>query len=112
MDSQVGIGLGFLDVGEDRGGVTGALLDILKGGRFVGMTFRIYGIRFDGLLFVSKRVGLGNEDDEGLAWYEGIGLGNADEKGLGFCEENGVFLVEVPAVLSPGSGLHPYEQQQ
>jgi len=33
MESHVGIGLGFLEVGEDKGGVTGALFDILRGGR-------------------------------------------------------------------------------
>lgn len=65
IDSHVGIGLGFLDVGEERGGVTGALFDILRGGRDAGMTFRIYGMRFDALL-PSKREGLGKEDDEGL----------------------------------------------
>lgn len=41
IDSHVGIGLGFLDVGEDRGGVTGALFDILRGGRDAGITFRM-----------------------------------------------------------------------
>lgn len=107
MESHVGIGLGFLEVGEDRGGVTGALFDILKGGRDVGNACRMYGMRFDGL-FASKREGLGKEEEEGLTWYEGIGLGNDDERGLGFCDENGVFLAEVPTPPSPGSGaLHP-----
>ena len=36
-DSQSALGLDPLEVGEERGGVTGALLDILRGGRFVGM---------------------------------------------------------------------------
>ena len=44
-------------------------MDILRGGRFVGMEamFRRKGRRYmEG--FPSKRVGLGNEDDDGLAW--------------------------------------------
>lgn len=65
MESHVGIGLGFLEVGEDRGGVTGALFDILKGGTDAGNACRIYGIRFEGL-FASKREGLGKEEEEGL----------------------------------------------
>lgn len=36
-DSQSGFRFEPLEVGEERGGVTGALLDILRGGRFVGM---------------------------------------------------------------------------
>lgn len=44
IESHVGIGFGlFLEVGEDRGGVTGALFDILKGGRDAGNTFLMYG---------------------------------------------------------------------
>jgi hypothetical protein len=35
--SQSGFLFEPLEVGEERGGVTGALLDILRGGRFVGM---------------------------------------------------------------------------
>lgn len=106
IESHVGIGLGFVDVGDEIGGVTGALFDILKGAREGGKTLRIYGKRFDALLG-SKREGLGKEEEEGLTWYEGIGLGNADERGLGFCEENGVFLVEVPAPSPAPPGLHP-----
>lgn len=56
-------------LGEERGGVTGALLDILRGGRFVGIEvmFRMNGRRKeDG--FASMRVGLGKEDEVGLAW--------------------------------------------
>lgn len=68
IDSHKGIGLGFLDVGEERGGVTGALFDILSGGRDAGMTFRMYGMRFDALLLPSKREGLGKEEEEGLTW--------------------------------------------
>lgn len=66
IESHVGMGLGFLEVGEERGGVTGALFDILKGGREPGNTFRMYGMRFDALLFASKREGLGKEEEEGL----------------------------------------------
>ena len=36
-DSQSAFRFEPLDVGEESGGVTGALLDILRGGRFVGM---------------------------------------------------------------------------
>lgn len=32
IESHVGTGLGFLDVGEERGGVIGALFDILREG--------------------------------------------------------------------------------
>jgi hypothetical protein len=64
-------------VGEERGGVTGALLEIRSAGRLG--RFRRKGRRYDGLtaavllklglgLGFSLRVGLGNEDDEGLAW--------------------------------------------
>lgn len=49
MASQLGIGLGFLEVGEDKGGVTGALFEIRRGGRDEGIAFRRYGIRLDGL---------------------------------------------------------------
>lgn len=70
IESHVGImGLGFLEVGDEIGGVTGALFDILKGGRdILGNTLRTYGMKFDGLLFVSIRDGLGNEEEEGLTW--------------------------------------------
>lgn len=67
MDSQLGIGLGFLEVGDERGGVTGALFEIRRGGREEGMAFRRNGMRIDELL-ASLRDGLGNEDEEGLAW--------------------------------------------
>ena len=79
----MGIGFGFLDVGDERGGVTGALFEILRGGRDVGITFLMYGMRFDALL-PSKREGLGKEEEEGLTWYDGIGLGKDEERGLGF----------------------------
>lgn len=107
IDSHVGIGFGFLDVGDDRGGVTGALFDILRGGRD-REALRMYGMRFDTLsLSTSNRNGLGKEDEEGLTWYEGIGLGYDEEKGLGLCEEQkGMFLIELPAPLARG-GLQP-----
>ena len=41
IDSHVGIGLGFLEVGDERGGVTGALFDILRGGRDAGRALRM-----------------------------------------------------------------------
>lgn len=68
-NSQSGFGFEPLEVGEERGGVTGALLDIRRGGRDVGMEARLRrkGRRYDEG-FPSKRVGLGNEDDDGLAW--------------------------------------------
>lgn len=37
MDSKLKLCFGALDVGDDRRGVTGALLEILSGGRFVGI---------------------------------------------------------------------------
>ena len=36
-DSQSALRLDPLEVGEESGGVTGALLDILRGGRLLGM---------------------------------------------------------------------------
>lgn len=68
-DSQSGFRFEFREVGEERGGVTGALLEILKGGRFVGMEamLRRNGRRYDDGL-ASNRVGLGKDDDVGLAW--------------------------------------------
>jgi hypothetical protein len=68
-DSQSTFRFELLHVGEERGGVTGALLHILRGGRFVGMEamFRRKGRRYVEE-FPSKQVGLGNEEDEGLAW--------------------------------------------
>ena len=65
MASQLGIGLGFLEVGDESGGVTGALLEILRGGRDEGMVLRRNGRRLDGLL-ASSLVGLGKEEEEGL----------------------------------------------
>lgn len=63
--SQLGMGLGFLEVGEESGGVTGALLEILRGGRDEGMALLRNGRRLDGL-FASVLVGLGKEEEEGL----------------------------------------------
>lgn len=40
-ESQSGFRFEPLDVGEERGGVTGALFDILSGGRDVGMEARL-----------------------------------------------------------------------
>jgi hypothetical protein len=57
----LGIGLGFLEVGEDRGGVMGALFEIRRGGSDAWRK----DMRFDELL-ASKRVGLGKEDEDGL----------------------------------------------
>lgn len=67
MDSQLGIGLAFLEVGDERGGVTGALFEIRRGGRDEGMAFRRKGRRIDELL-ASLRDGLGKEEEEGLTW--------------------------------------------
>lgn len=55
-----------LEVGDERGGVTGALLDILRGGRFAPM-LRMNGRRKEEG-FGSMRVGLGKEEEAGLAW--------------------------------------------
>lgn len=68
-DSQSGFLFDPLEVGEERGGVTGALLDIRRGGRDVGMEARLRrkGRRYEEG-FPSNRVGLGKEEDDGLAW--------------------------------------------
>ena len=65
IKSQLGIGLGFLEVGDERGGVTGALFEIRRGGRENGMALRRNGRRLEEAL-LSPRVGLGNEEEEGL----------------------------------------------
>lgn len=58
-DSQLRLlGLGNFEVGDERGGVTGALLEIRRGGREDGMVFRR---NANGLLD-----GLGNDEDDGL----------------------------------------------
>lgn len=107
MVSQLGIGFGFLEVGDERGGVTGALFEIRSGGRDAGMPLRRNGKKLDGLLlFPSTLDGLGKEEEVGLTWYEGIGLGKAEDIGLGFWEENGVILLQLPAISLAGR-LHP-----
>lgn len=67
--SQSGFGFEPLEVGDERGGVTGALFDILRGGRFVGMEamLRRNGRRYEEG-FPLKRVGLGKDEEDGLAW--------------------------------------------
>lgn len=76
--------LRFELLGEESGGVTGALLEILRGGRFVGIEvmLRMKGIKKEEG-FASMRVGLGKDEEVGLAWYEGTGLGNDEDCGLG-----------------------------
>lgn len=68
-DSQTGLGGFEPRVGEERGGVTGALFDIRRGGRVEGMEAKLWrkGRMCDGG-FPSQWEGLGNEDDVGLAW--------------------------------------------
>lgn len=67
MESQLGTGLGFLEVGEDNGGVTGALLEIRRGCRDEGIAFRRKGRIVEEVLG-SILVGLGKEEEEGLTW--------------------------------------------
>lgn len=67
MHSQLGIGLGFLDVGDEIGGVTGALFEILSGGSDEGRPFLRNG-KIVETLFGSPREGLGKEEDDGLTW--------------------------------------------
>lgn len=75
IDSQLVFCMGGLEleVGDERGGVTGALLEIRRGGRDEGMALRRKANMLD-CVVASRREGLGKEDDEGLGWYEGIGL--------------------------------------
>lgn len=65
MVSQIGIGFGFLDVGDESGGVTGALFEMRRGGRDEGIALQRKGRRLEAALF-SIRVGLGKDEDEGL----------------------------------------------
>lgn len=106
-DSQSGLGFGPREVGEESGGVTGALLEIRSGGRFAGIAamLRRNGRRYDDG-FPSKRVGLGNDEDVGLAWYDGIGLGYDDDCGLGCTDEHALMLADAPPISIAG-GLHP-----
>lgn len=68
-DSKSDFRFELLEVGDERGGVTGALLEILRGGRFAGIDvmLRINGRRNEEG-FASMREGLGKEDEVGLAW--------------------------------------------
>lgn len=68
MESQLGIGWQFLDFGDESGGVTGALLEIRRGGSDEGMVDRRLGKRFDELVASKHLEGLAKEEDEGLAW--------------------------------------------
>lgn len=52
-------------------------------------------------------MGLGNDDDVGLAWYDGAGLGNDDDIGLGWIDEHVLMFVDMFAI-SLGDGLHPF----
>ena len=70
IDSQLGKGFGFLEVGDETGGVTGQLFEILREGREEGMPpFLRKGKNVeDMLLFGSPREGLGNDEEDGLTW--------------------------------------------
>lgn len=88
--------LGNFEVGEERGGVTGALLEIRRGGSDGGMELerKPKGL-FDGGFLESRRDGLGNDEDGGL----------------GFWEEDGVVLVDVHLIsMEGGNGLHPFRK--
>lgn len=74
MDSMLKGSLGAL-VGEEMGGVTGALFDILRGGsKEDGMELWRKANGWDDIIGSPPRVGLGHEEDNGLGWYEGTGL--------------------------------------
>jgi hypothetical protein len=62
-DSQFGYCLGIRAVGEDNGGVTGALLEIRRGGREDFLRWK--GKGYDPV-WGSTREGLGNDEDAGL----------------------------------------------
>lgn len=94
-------------LGEERGGVTGALLEILRGGRFVGIEvmLRMNGRRKEeGFVIPSMRVGLVGYDGIGLGNEEDCGLGNEEDCGLGCIEEQALIFVGVPPI-SFGNGL-------
>lgn len=65
--SKLNVCLGAL-VGEEMGGVTGALLDILRGGSDEGMALRRNANGCGGILPSPPWVGLGQEEDSGLGW--------------------------------------------
>lgn len=65
----MGNGLGFLEFGDETGGVTGALFEILSGGRDEGIPPFLRKGKIVEMLCVSPpREGLGNEEDDGLTW--------------------------------------------
>lgn len=64
---QCGLGFDVL-VGEDSGGVMGALLDIRRGGSGEkDVNFRKIGRLYE-VEYPSQRDGLGKDEDVGLAW--------------------------------------------
>lgn len=67
MGSQLGFCLESLAVGDERGGVTGALFEIRRGGREEGMALRKKANGCDAIL-TSRRDGLGKDEDDGLGW--------------------------------------------
>lgn len=82
-----------------------------SGGRAV--RFRRKGRRQDGFtLALSSRLGLGKDDDNGLAWWEGTGLGNDEESGLSRWDEvQGLMPVDGPPMADSGGGgggLQPF----
>jgi hypothetical protein len=94
---------GGRDVGDETGGVTGALLETRSGGRprRNGSICRhaATGLAVALLPTLSSRVGLGKLDDAGLAWYDGTGLAKVDDGALSSCDDE--------QGLAPGGGLHP-----
>lgn len=63
MESQ--LGKGFLEVGEERGGVTGQLFEIL---REEGMPPLLLRKGKKVVLMGSPRDGLGKDEEDGLTW--------------------------------------------
>lgn len=69
IDSQFGNGLGFLEVGDETGGVTGQLFEILSEGREEGMPpFLRKGKYVEETLLFGSREGLGKDEEDGLTW--------------------------------------------